>query len=181
MFMDVIARPIFNYLNLFLARARPDWKNGMIYLKRVSKTKKIQGDQGIKKLYLMEFWIRLLRMKIGVSIMTQMQIWQWENYCMLLVPTMTCIPGWRIIYIYNMEQKEEQKWLVSIWHFVMTKINWSHAKSNLQMIQLGQLPWIILPYLSVWKKGDEIQVNCSCDSKFMLQVMGETGKEMRFF
>ena len=30
------------------------------------------------------------------------------------------------------------------------------------------------------KKGDEIQVHCSCDSsEFMLRVMGEIGEEMR--
>ena len=32
------------------------------------------------------------------------------------------------------------------------------------------------------KKGDEIQVDCSCDSEFMLRVMGEIsiGEAMRF-
>ena len=51
MFMGVIARPISNNLHLFLARVRPDWKNGKIYLKRVSKPKKARK---IKNLYLME-------------------------------------------------------------------------------------------------------------------------------
>ena len=45
MFMGVIARPISNFLHLFLARARPDWKNGKIYLKRVSKTNKKSRNQ----------------------------------------------------------------------------------------------------------------------------------------
>ena len=30
------------------------------------------------------------------------------------------------------------------------------------------------------KKGDEIQVHCSCDGEFILQVMGEVGEAMRF-
>ena len=179
MFMGVIARPISNFLHLFLARARHDWKNGKIYLKRVSKTKKVARksrnqkfvpdgnlNEMIKNGDWREHYDANADMTVGellhvIGTYYDMSPWVTDHLC-LSYGTKRRTKVTRVDLTFCDDED------------VLIAREIKLANDSVRAITVDDLT------LSVcMKKGDEIQVDCSCDSEFMLRVMGEIGEAMR--
>ena len=180
-FMGFIARPIFNYLNLFLARARPDWKNRKIYLKRVSKTKKVSRrsrnqtfvpDGILNEIIKNGDWHEHYDPNADMTVGELLHVVGTTYYDM---------SPWVTDHLYlSYRTKRRTKVTCVDLTFCDDEDELIAREIKLANDTVRAITMDDLTLSVCMKKGDEIQVDCSCDSKFMLQVMGEIGEAMRF-